>query len=212
MIGRGKEVSMHLYGQQINAETYAICKADLVGGDSDWAAMWEGPIPWVTGPLVVRERPGRDVKLRVYIDTSVIGGCVDEQFRGPSRRLIERAERGEVTLVVSEATLRELEPSPKAVRDVFDAIGAENVEVIDATKEVRELATRYIEAGALTAKSRKDAEHIAAATVAGVSVLASWNFRHMVNFRRIRRYNEANRDAGYAPIDICSPKEIQNEE
>ena len=65
----------------------------------------------MTAPLVVRERSGRDVKLRVYIDTSVIGGCVDEQFRGPSRRLIERAERGEVTLVVSEATLRELEPS-----------------------------------------------------------------------------------------------------
>ena len=28
--GRGKEVSTHLYGQEINAETYAICKADLL--------------------------------------------------------------------------------------------------------------------------------------------------------------------------------------
>lgn len=98
------------------------------GGDSDWAAMWEGPVPCVSGPLVVRERSGRDVKLRVYIDTSVIGGCVDEEFSGPSRRLIERAERGEVTLVVSEATLRELERAPKAVRDVFDAIGAEKAQ------------------------------------------------------------------------------------
>ena len=35
----------------------------------------------------------------------------------------------------------------------------------------------------------QDAEHIAAATVAGVSVLSSWNFRHMVNFWRIQRYN-----------------------
>ena len=34
---RGKEVSTHLYGQEINAETYAICKADLLlkgGGDA----------------------------------------------------------------------------------------------------------------------------------------------------------------------------------
>ena len=61
--------------------------------------------------------------------------------------------------MVSEATLRALEPSPKAVRDVFDAIGAENVEVIDAAKEVRELATRYIEAGALTAKSEGRGAH-----------------------------------------------------
>ena len=28
--GRGKQVSTHLYGQEINAETYAICKADLL--------------------------------------------------------------------------------------------------------------------------------------------------------------------------------------
>ena len=27
---RGKRVSTHLYGQEINAETYAICKADLL--------------------------------------------------------------------------------------------------------------------------------------------------------------------------------------
>ena len=27
---RGKEVATHLYGQEINAETYAICKADLL--------------------------------------------------------------------------------------------------------------------------------------------------------------------------------------
>ena len=26
----GKEVTTHLYGQEINAETYAICKADLL--------------------------------------------------------------------------------------------------------------------------------------------------------------------------------------
>ena len=28
--GHGKEVATHLYGQEINAETYAICKADLL--------------------------------------------------------------------------------------------------------------------------------------------------------------------------------------
>ena len=27
---RGKDVSTHLFGQEINAETYAICKADLL--------------------------------------------------------------------------------------------------------------------------------------------------------------------------------------
>jgi type I restriction enzyme M protein len=35
---RGKEVATHLYGQEINAETYAICKADLLlKGEGDAA-------------------------------------------------------------------------------------------------------------------------------------------------------------------------------
>ena len=35
---RGKQVSTHLYGQEINAETYAICKADLLlKGEGDAA-------------------------------------------------------------------------------------------------------------------------------------------------------------------------------
>ena len=69
-----------------------------------------------------------------------------------------------------------------------------------------------VQSGALTEKSRRDAEHIAAATVAGVSVLVSWNFRHMVNLWRIQRYNDVNRDAGYAPLDIRSPMDLENEE
>ena len=58
---------------------------------------------------------------------------------------------------------------------------------------------------------RADAEHIAAATVAGLDVLASWNFRHMVNLRRIRGFNEVNRAMGHAPLDIRSPKELDDE-
>jgi type I restriction enzyme M protein len=35
---RGKQIATHLYGQEINDETYAICKADmLLKGDSDAA-------------------------------------------------------------------------------------------------------------------------------------------------------------------------------
>ena len=35
---KGKDVSTHLYGQEINAETYAICKADLLlKGEGDAA-------------------------------------------------------------------------------------------------------------------------------------------------------------------------------
>jgi len=59
---------------------------------------------------------------RIYTDTSVIGGCLDEEFRVHSRRLLDGFVRGDFTLVLSELTLRELEPAPLAVRDVLAGI------------------------------------------------------------------------------------------
>ena len=170
------------------------------------------PASWGIGGLAVREPSPGAAKLRVYIDTSVIGGCLDEEFEGPSRRLIERCARGEITLVISEVTSRELARAPQAVRDILTSIDPGHLEEIEITREVENLANRYIEAGALTETSLQDAEHIAAATVAGVSVLSSWNFRHMVNFWRIQRYSEVNLQWGYVPLDIRSPKELENEE
>ena len=164
------------------------------------------------GGLAVREPPPRAAKLRVYVDTSVIGGCEDDEFRKSSRRLMERCHRGEITLVVSSVTERELAAAPKAVRDVIGALG-DLPEVIDATTdEIRNLADGYVESGALSKGMRSDALHIAAATVAGVDVLASWNFRHMVNLWRIRRYGEVNRHMGYPPVEIRTPKELEHEE
>ena len=54
--------------------------------------------------------------------------------------------------------------------------------------------------------------HIATATVAGSDVLVSWNFRHMVNLRRIRAFNDVNRAMGHPTLDIRTPKELDNAE
>ena len=147
-------------------------------------------------------------KLRVYVDTSVIGGCEDEEFREASQRLIERCAQGEVTLVISEDTVEELKGAPRAVQNILQEIA--NPEAMDITDEVEKLASRYIQHGALTEKMRADARHIAAATVAEVDVLVSWNFRHMVNIRRIQQYNDVNRQMGYGPIEIRSPRELEH--
>ena len=116
----------------------------------------------------MREPPPRAAKLRVYIDTSVIGGCLDEEFEGPSRRLIERCARGEITLVISRLPHGNVRRAPQAVRDILTSIDPGHLEEIEVTGEVENLANRYIEAGALTETSLQDAEHIAAATLASV--------------------------------------------
>ena len=161
--------------------------------------------------LMVREsRPiyAAHGKLRVYADTSVIGGCLDEEFSGPSRRLLERCAGGEVTLVVSGVTLQELDRAPQAVRDVLRDLGDDAYETIPVTTEIEALADSYIESGALGERMRNDAMHIAAATLAKVDVLASWNFRHIVNARRISLFNEVNRELGVGKIEIRSPEAL----
>jgi hypothetical protein len=41
-----------------------------------------------------------------------------------------------------------------------------------------------------------------------VDVLTSWNFRHIVHFDKIRRFNAVNLEQGYKSIDIRSPREV----
>ncbi len=60
----------------------------------------------------------------------------------------------------------------------------------------------------MTNKSYIDALHIALATINNADVLASWNFKHIVNLDRIRLYNSINFRQGYRMIEIRTPREI----
>jgi hypothetical protein len=48
----------------------------------------------------------------------------------------------------------------------------------------------------------------AIATVYKVDVLASWNFKHIVNIIRIRGYNSVNLKLGYPVLEIRPPNQI----
>lgn len=58
--------------------------------------------------------------------------------------------------------------------------------------------------------SRADCQHIAMATLTKADILLSWNFKHIVNFDKIRGYNGINYQLGYNMIEIRTPKEIIN--
>ena len=118
------------------------------------------------------------MKPRIYTDTSVLGGCEDDEFRDPSRRLLETFVGGELTLVLSELVLRELETAPEGVRMVIGQVPEAHIEAILLSPDAEELAAAYIEEGAIGARMRADALHIALATVARVDVLVSWNFKY----------------------------------
>ena len=56
-----------------------------------------------------------------------------------------------------------------------------------------------------------DTQHIAVATVEQVDLLASWNFKHIVNFDKIRLYNAVNLKYGYKVLEIRNPRDLTDE-
>ena len=50
--------------------------------------------------------------------------------------------------------------------------------------------------------------HIAIATIIGVDVLVSWNFKHIVNLNKIKMFNSVNLREGYNILEIRSPREV----
>ena len=148
------------------------------------------------------------MKPRIYIDTSVIGGCDDEQFAGPSLALMECFASRLYTPVISALTIQELMRAPARVRDRLTSIPEELIEGCTFGEEAKLLSEAYVSTGVLSRKSIADAQHIAIASVARVEVLVSWNFKHIVNLRRIQGFNSVNLRHGYPMLEIRSPIEV----
>ena len=58
----------------------------------------------------------------------------------------------------------------------------------------------------------EDCRHIAIATLSNADILASWNFKHIVNVNRIRGYNAVNYKLGHKILEIRTPREVLNYE
>ncbi len=151
-------------------------------------------------------------RIRVYVDTSVFGGTQDEEFAEASRQFFERVRRGEYLILISSVTVGELTGAPDEVQRVLADLSEESLVEVPNDDEARNLAKAYIAAGALSEDFRDDASHVAIATVAGADLLLSWNFRHIVNYERIRKFNGVNVAHGYRRIEIRSPLEVEREE
>ena len=147
-------------------------------------------------------------RIRVYVDTSVFGGIQDEEFCKASQRFFERVHEGEFVVLLSTVTLLELEKSPDAIKATWQGLPPDLVEILNISSDVQELAEAYVNANILTASSQNDALHVAAATVAGADLILSWNFKHIVNFDRIRGFNSVNVKLGYRTLTILSPLEV----
>ena len=129
------------------------------------------------------------MKQRIYIDTSVIGGYFDEEFKDATRELFKRFENNEITFVVSDLLDLELIGAPKNVRELPYKFSTDKFERVELTDEAVILADTYI-----------------AEKVVGKTSLD--DCRHIVNLDRIKGYNSVNYRLGYHILEIRSPKDL----
>jgi predicted nucleic acid-binding protein len=150
------------------------------------------------------------MKQRIYIDTSIVGGYFDEEFKEVTIKLFDRLQNNEIIFVVSDLLDLELLNAPQHVRQLLHNYSVDKFQRIELTEEAINLADKYISEKVVGKTSLEDCRHIALATINKVDVLASWNFKHIVNLDRIKGYNSVNMRLGYSIIEIRSPKDLVN--
>jgi hypothetical protein len=147
-------------------------------------------------------------RLRIYIDTSVLGGCFDAEFAPWSNGLMRDFRAGRLVPALSDVTAAEVDSAPEAVRTLHQEMLAYAGAVLPVTQEVVALVRKYSARAILAAKFEADMRHIAVATIAGVDALVSWNFKHVVRLEKIRLFNAVNVESGYRVLSIRSPREV----
>jgi len=145
---------------------------------------------------------------RIYIDTSVIGGCFDPEFEKWSNGLIKDFNNGIYMPVLSEIITIEINKAPEFVKLKYADILELKPEILTIGDESLELLKAYTAHNILGEKFRNDLLHIALATVSKVDILVSWNFKHIVHFDKIMLFNAVNIELGFKPLNIFSPREV----
>ena len=113
------------------------------------------------------------MKQRIFIDTTVLGGYFDEEFKEATRSFFERFENNEIIFIVSDLLDVELIGAPKNVKELLHNYSADKFERIELTEDAIKLANTYIDEKVVGKTSLEDCRHIAMATINKVDVLAS---------------------------------------
>ena len=88
----------------------------------------------------------------------------------------------------------------------------EGIDLLEPVPEVDALAQALLDSGAVPAKAKFDALHIAIAAVHGIDYLLTWNFKHIANAEKWASIEAACKQQGFKMPRICSPLELMDTE
>ena len=152
-------------------------------------------------------------KMKVYLDTSVLGAVYDTE--DPTRVIVTKQllgllkKRQEYIPFISNVVIEEIEEAPPNIRnDLKHMVDTFSLEVIYETEAGVTLVEEYVKRKIIPRKYRDDARHIAVAVVNDVDVIITWNCKHMAQVEKKRMINAVNMMLGYRQIDIVTPLEV----
>jgi predicted nucleic acid-binding protein len=155
-------------------------------------------------------------KLRIYLDTSVVNFLFTEDapdFRRVTEDFFAVHAR-KYELFASAVVILEIlrDPNSQHRQKLLDALRRYPIVMLPSNLEIERLADRYLAQGIIPATKREDALHVAHATVHGLDILLSWNFKHLANVRREGLIAALNQQEGYGhPLRLLSPLEVEDE-
>lgn len=149
------------------------------------------------------------MKLRVYLDTSVLSAYYDDRVIDRWRETEEFWKRlVQFEIATSELTQQELAQTlDPALRFKFQDL-FKSFTILKVTDEMKGLAQAYVKANVFSPLMFNDALHVAIAVHTRQDVLLSWNFKHLVNRRRRAMINEVNILQGLPTLEILAPPEV----
>jgi hypothetical protein len=112
--------------------------------------------------------------------------------------------------VISEEVLREAAAGdPKASRQRLETLST--LTVLRRTRAVDELVEAFLSTGALPAKAKADAAHLAFATSHRVDYLLTWNCKHLANAEILSRLQPVAEQRGHRMPIVCRPLQLMGE-
>ena len=151
-------------------------------------------------------------RLRLYLDTSVIGDFDADTERGATTReffqhVVERED--EYGLYISPVGVTEIENTPEpTLSRLVDIIYRHDISVLPDNEDALILADLYVKAGVLAKKHIRDLTHIAFAVVYRCDYVVSWNMKHFVKAKTISGVHAVNLMNNYASPFIVIPTVI----
>lgn len=154
------------------------------------------------------------MKPRVYLETTVISYLTARR----SRDVVQVAHqeitqqwwetrRHDFDLYVSQVVVREAGlGDPDAAARRLAAI--EDIQLLDVTVEVDELAEALVTEGPLPEKAGDDAIHLALAAVHEMAYLLTWNCTHLANAEMMAAVRRVLEGRGYTAPEVCVPEEL----